>query len=149
MSTANAHRMTITLGYAGLIPFLLPAALVMAGSAQAGIASTIAQSYALAILCFLCGSWWGMAQRSAISTTLLLSNAYLLLALAIYLFANEWWALAAALLLAGAWLCEQSQQLFPDFPQAYRRMRATLTLLAGASMAVIHLNSQGINPGSL
>jgi len=141
MSTASAGRVTITLGYAGLIPFLLPAVLVSAGSAHAGIASMIAQSYALAILCFLCGSWWGMAQRSAVSATLLLSNAYLLLALAIYLFANDWWALAAALLLAGAWLCEQSRLLFPDFPQAYRRMRAILTLIAGASMVTIYLNS--------
>jgi hypothetical protein len=144
MSTVTASRVTITLGYAGLIPFLLPAGLVLVGSSQAGIASQIAQSYALAILCFICGSWWGMAQRSAVSATLLLSNAWLLLALAIYLFASDWWALAAALLLAGAWLCEQNRLLFPDFPQAYRRMRAILTLLAGASMVVIYSYSRGI-----
>jgi hypothetical protein len=134
-----SSSVTQLLGYAGLVPFVAPAVLVLTGSAHADLASTIASGYALAILCFLCGSWWGMAQATANRATLLLSNAYLLLALAFYLFAAEWWALAAALLLAGAWLCEQNAILFPTYPGSYRRMRAILTLCASASMVVLHL----------
>lgn len=138
MSSLAASGVTRALGFAGLIPFVLPAAMTLTASAHSGLAGSIAGSYALAIICFLSGSWWGMAQRSAVRTTLLLSNAYLLLALALYLFIPGWWALAAALLLAGAWLCEQSRALFPHYTSEYRRMRAILTLVAAASMAVIH-----------
>jgi hypothetical protein len=127
------------LGYAGIIPFVIPALLLLTGSTHAALANAIAASYALAILCFLCGSWWGMAQASTRRATLLLSNAYLLLALSLYLFTPEWWALAAALLLAGAWLCEQNASLFPAYPAEYRRLRAILTLCASASMTVVHL----------
>ena len=140
MNPASSSVVTQLLGYAGLVPFVLPAVLVLTGSAHADVASTIASGYALAILCFLCGSWWGMAQATANRATLLLSNAYLLLALALYLFAAEWWSLAAALLLVGAWLCEQNALLFPTYPGSYRRMRAILTLCASASMAVLHLH---------
>ena len=139
MSMASAPGVTRALGYAGLIPFVLPAALVLSGSVYAGLAGDIARGYALAIICFLCGSWWGMAQQSGVRATLLLSNVYLLLALAIYLFASDWWALCAALLLAGAWVCEQNSNLFPRYPRDYRRMRAILTLFASASMALIYL----------
>ena len=139
MSAATATAVTRALGYAGLIPFVLPAALVLSGSAHAGLAGDIARGYAFAIICFLCGSWWGMAQQSGVRATLLLSNVYLLLALAIYLFAAEGWALGAAVLLAGAWVCEQSASLFPRYPRDYRRMRAILTLFASASMALIYL----------
>lgn len=141
MPDSSARLVTRMLGFAGLIPFVLPAFLVLSGSVHANLAVTFAHSYALAIICFLCGSWWGMAQVSATRATLWLSNAYLLLALAIYLFAADWWALAAALLLAGTWVCEQSERLFPAYPSQYRGMRAILSLIAAASMAVIHLAS--------
>lgn len=139
MNAVTATGVTRALGYAGLVPYVLAAALVLAASPRADIAATLAGSYALAIICFLCGSWWGMAQRSAVASTLLLSNAYLLLALGLYLFAAEWWALAAALLLAGAWICEQNSSLFRRYPRDYRRMRAILTLFTGTSMASIYL----------
>ena len=138
MSAVTATGVTRALGYAGLIPFVLAAAMVLSASPYSALAQSLAASYALAIICFLCGSWWGMAQRSAVGATLLLSNAYLLLALALFLLIPAWWALAAALLLVGALLCEQSRKLFPDYANEYRRMRAILTLLAAASMASIH-----------
>jgi hypothetical protein len=139
MPFSATQSVTRALGYAGLIPFVLPAAIALSGSPYADLAASLAGAYALAIICFLCGSWWGMAQTSGARATLLLSNVYLLLALAAYLIAADWWALAAALLLAGAWICEQSSRLFPAYPRQYRRMRAILMLLAGASMAIIHV----------
>jgi hypothetical protein len=137
MPATSAQFVTRLLGVAGLVPFVLPALLVASGSELAALSAQLADGYALAIICFLAGSWWGMAQTSAVRATLILSNLYLLLALALYLFALDWWPLAAMLLLLGAWLCEQSQRLFPAFPPAYRRMRILLTLGAAASMGVI------------
>jgi hypothetical protein len=127
------------LGYAGLIPFVYAASLVVSHSPYASLSAELVGSYALAIICFLFGSWWGMAQSSGVRTTLLLSNALLLLALALYLFARPWWPLAAAWLLVGAWLCEQSSRLFPAHTPEYRVMRTLLTLIAASSMGLVQL----------
>jgi len=139
---AGAQLDTRLLGIAGLVPFVLPALLAVAGSTLAAAAAQVAAAYALAIICFLCGSWWGMAQASGLRATLWLSNVYLLLALGLYLAAYEWWPLAAMLLLLGAWICERSERLFPAFPPAYRRLRTLLTLAAAASMGVIQFSAQ-------
>ena len=141
MSISNPGAVTRILGYAGLIPFVLPALLAAIDSPQAAMATTIAGAYALAILCFLFGSWWGMAQQSGVGATLWLSNGLLLLALGIYLFANTWWLVSAAVLLAAAWLIEQNRNLFPNYPAAYRQLRSILTGVAAASMVVIHLTA--------
>jgi hypothetical protein len=138
----NAQFVTRLLGVAGLVPFVLPALLVVSGSALGAAAAQIAAAYALAIICFLGGSWWGMAQASGIRATLLLSNVYLLLALGLYLSALDWWPLAATLLLLGAWTCEHSERLFPALPPAYRRLRTLLTLVAAGSMGVIQFSTQ-------
>jgi hypothetical protein len=139
---ANAQFVTPLLGIAGLVPFVLPALLVVSGSALAAASTQIAAAYALAIICFLCGSWWGMAQASGIRATLLLSNVYLLLALGLYLSVIEWWPLAAMLLLLGAWTCEHSRHLFPALPPSYRQLRTLLTLVAASSMGVIQFSTQ-------
>jgi len=136
MTISPAPAVNRVLGYAGLIPFVLPALLVLSGSDH-GAVTALAGSYALAIICFICGSWWGMAQASGARATLWLSNAYLLVALLLYLFASEWWSLSAAFLLVGAWVCEQNEELFPTYPQDYRRMRTILTLIAAISMGIL------------
>jgi hypothetical protein len=137
MTVSPAPAVNRALGYGGLIPFVLPALLVVSGSGHGPAVTALAGSYALAIICFICGSWWGMAQASATRATLWLSNAYLLLALLLYLFASQWWSLSAALLLLGAWVCEQSSGLFPAYPRDYRRLRAMLTLVAASSMGIL------------
>jgi hypothetical protein len=58
---------------------VIPALLVSLQAQQAPLATEFASSYALAIICFVSGSWWGMAQASGVRATLWLSNAYLLL----------------------------------------------------------------------
>jgi hypothetical protein len=139
MRLSSAPMVTRVLGYCGLIPFVIPALLVLLQAQQAPLATEFASSYALAIICFVSGSWWGMAQASGVRATLWLSNAYLLLALLLYLFASEWWSLSAALLLLGAWLGEQSNCLFPTFATGYGRMRTILTLIAATSMGIMQL----------
>jgi hypothetical protein len=139
MGTTSSLAVVTMLGYAGLIPFVGTALLVVSNSPYASLSAELVGSYALAIICFLFGSWWGMAQSSGVRTTLLLSNALLLLALAVYLFARQWWPLAAAGLLVGAWFCEQSRDLFPAYAPQYRVMRSLLTLVAAGSMGLVRL----------
>ena len=54
---------TRILGYAGLIPFVLGALFAFGASPYALLAREIAETYAFGIVCFLCGSWWGLSSR--------------------------------------------------------------------------------------
>ena len=136
----NASVRTVRLlGYAGLIPFVVPALLVSADSEYAQLSRLVAQAYAFGIISFLTGSWWGMGLKGGLQVPLILSNLYFLVALFIFLFAPAWWALAAAILLMSIFFTEQHSSLFAEFPGHYRTMRTILTLVAGGSMMVLHL----------
>jgi len=135
----SSQRVINTLGYAGLIPFVVPALLIILDSEHSSFLITFTGSYAFGIICFLTGSWWGMGLLPGSRLALLLSNLYFLIAFFIFLFAAEVWALAAAVLLVGIFLAEQRSSLFPEFPTSYRLMRAVLSLIASASMMLIHL----------
>lgn len=134
----TSQRVINTLGYAGLIPFVIPALLIIFGSESSQFLTSLAGSYAFGIICFLTGSWWGMGLLPGSRPALLLSNFYFLIAFFIFLFAVEVWALAAAVLLIGIFLAEQRSSLFPEFPASYRVMRTMLTLIASVSMLTIH-----------
>lgn len=134
------ERTIITfLGYAGLIPFVIPAVLVLAGSAHSDIAMTTAETYAFAIICFLTGSWWGVASGSAKRIGIWLSNIVLVIAFLLMLLAPSLWSLAAAVLLAVIFAVERNLSLFPVQPDYYRNMRAVLTVISSGSMLVVYL----------
>ena len=135
----SAKRVTNSLGYAGLVPFIVPAAMIAANSEHSAFLISFTGAYAFGIICFLTGSWWGMALAPGSRPALLLSNLYFLVAFFIFLFASQFWPIAAAVLLTGIYLAEQHSSLFSEFPETYRRMRAVLTLLASVSMLGIHL----------
>ncbi len=139
--TASSTRVTGLLGYAGLIPFVVPALLVLGGFGRAELWQSIAGAYAFGIIAFLTGSWWGLALVPATRSVLLLSNAYFLLALACYLSATHYWPLAAALLLLAIYITEQHTTLLPGFAQDYRKLRGILTLVAGGSMLALYVGS--------
>ena len=135
----SAQRVTNSLGYAGLIPFIVPAAMIAANSEHSALLITFTGAYAFGIICFLTGSWWGMALVPGSRSALLLSNLYFLIAFFIFLFASQVWSIAAAVLLIGIYLAEQHSSLFSEFPEAYRKMRAVLALLASVSMLGIQI----------
>ena len=135
----SAQRVTNGLGYAGLIPFIVPAAMITANSVHSDFLISFTGAYAFGIICFLTGSWWGMALAPGSRSALLLSNLYFLVAFFIFLFASQVWSLAAAILLIGIYLAEQHSSLFSEFPETYRKMRAALTLLSGVSMFGIQI----------
>ena len=123
-----------TLGFAGLIPFVAPAVLMLGGSKYANKAYDIAQLYALAIICFLCGTWWGFSLGNHRQYPIILSNACLLLACFVFVLAPGWWPLAAPLILLGICVIELNQAIFPQLTFSYRRLRAVLTLIATSAM---------------
>lgn len=129
------------LGYAGLLPFVISAFLVLTSASYSGFASITANAYAFGIICFLVGGWWGMGYSADNRHLVLLSNVYFLLAFLVFLFTPAWWPLVASLLLIGAFALEQNRLLFPNLPAYYRTMRAILTLGSGGSMLVIFLSS--------
>lgn len=136
-------RVTEALGYAGLIPFVVPAALVLGGIGQAELWQSIAGAYAFGIIAFLAGSWWGMALAPipAARVVMLLCNVYFLLALACYLLAAQFWPLAAAALLLAIFFTEQNTPLMPPFTRRYRKLRGNLTLIAGGAMLALYVGA--------
>ena len=129
----------LLLGYAGLIPFVIPALVVVIDTEYSNLASRIAEAYAFGIISFLTGSWWGMALSRGAGKALLLSNLYFLVGLLIFVFALQWWALAAAILLMSIYFAEQTSPVFSDLESRYRKMRGILTMVASASMLTLHL----------
>ena len=131
MSPAITIRL---LGYAGLIPFVLPVAwLALGGEAYPWLA-TLVGVYALGIICFLTGSWWGLGLAGPASAAFWISNAVFLVAVTLFALLPSGWPLAAALLLLAIFALERVDGLVPATPGDYRTMRLRLTLVAGASM---------------
>lgn len=128
-------RTTIyTLGIAGLIPFVVPVILMIAGSEHAATAYEVAQAYAFAIICFLCGAWWGYSLDTDRRKPIVLSNLYVLLAFFVFALAPNWWPTAAPLLLVGIFVTELNRAMFPGIPAFYRYLRALLTLVSASAM---------------
>lgn len=133
-----SQRVINTLGYAGLIPFVVPALLIVFGSSHSEFLMSLAGAYAFGIICFLTGSWWGMGLLPGARSALLLSNLFFLIAFFTFALAIEVWGLVAAGLLVSIYLAEQHSSLFPDFPASYRTIRTVLTLIASCSMLTIY-----------
>ena len=134
-----ARRTIYSLGIAGLVPFVVPALVVLLNLEKSPLALNIVNVYAFGIICFLCGTWWGMALREGNRRALLLSNVIFLIAFFCFILAAQWWALIACLLLVSLFVIELNTSIIPVFSSDYRIMRAALTLVAGASMLSVFL----------
>jgi hypothetical protein len=139
-STIMSTRFFIrTLGYLGLIPFIIPAALVATNSVYSDFAIQIVETYAFGIICFLTGSWWGMSSAIDNRALIFLSNLYFVTAFLLLFLAPLWWSFAASVLLISIFALEQKKSLFPPLPQFYCQMRAILTIFSSCSMLVVHI----------
>ena len=134
-----ARRTVYALGFAGLLPFVIPALILALNLTHSVLVLQIVNAYAFGIVCFLCGTWWGMTLKDGNRQVLLLSNFLFLVAFFVFCFFAHWWALAACVLLAGLFIIERNSAIVPQIPDYYRKMRALLTLVAGGSMLVVHL----------
>ncbi len=156
-SRQHSHGISKVLGFAGLIPFLVPAALMLQAALSAkGFESAaffglyapyVFITYSAIILSFLCGALWGKAVsgdcRQSASTMLIFSNLIALGAWSCTLFiylAPIMSILALAMLLAGflaLLFCEREFELMVfqrngenDFRNSsYWKMRLQLTVL--------------------
>lgn len=135
----SASQARALLGYAGLLPFVIPALIALSGSAWTDSASAIAGVYALGIIAFLCGSWWGLGLSAGTAGLSWLSNLYFLVALGCFLLLPAWWPLLSALLLLGMLSIERASSSIPAVGADYPGLRRNLTLVASASMLALQL----------
>lgn len=128
------------LGRAGLLPFLLGPALIAVDASRADRYVQGLGVYALCIVSFLLGSWWGLALIRRYPRILVVSNFLVVVAF------TGWFALGAqhALLLLAALLgiivvIERRHVMFVRQPVYYRSLRATLTTVASAGLCLAWL----------
>ena len=136
-SSANDKTPTyaIWLGRTGLLPFvgLLPVLYLDVQHEQVWAKSLT--TYTLAILCFLVGSWWGLALIRRTPAALLLSNIVVLVAFFghVLLPTAPFLLLGAALFLATI-VFERRHALFHRQPPYYASLRLQLSFIASASL---------------
>jgi hypothetical protein len=139
-SRASVPRVATLLGWLGLLPFLGLPALLWLRWPSSGLWAELLAAYALAIICFLAGAWWGISLLRRHTATLWLSNALVVIAWAGYggLPRGGFFLLAAGLLLA-QWWAERRHPLFRPQPAYYAALRARLTVIAVAGLLVASL----------
>ena len=126
------RRTATCLGWAGLLPF--PALALAPQFAPAYPWLGWLAAYALAIICFLAGAWWGIALLRSDFRPLLASNAIVVVAWAAYLANAALFLPLAACLLYLEYRVEQSYALFTLAPHYYRQLRLRLTAIACLSL---------------
>lgn len=142
----SSHRLTLLLGYSGLIPFVVLALIALSSDTYQQTARDAAELYAFGIISFLCGSWWGLALRDDSPTTFWFSNGIFLLGFFAFILFPFWWSLTAAVLLICLLLIEQRSHLFSPFPPHYRNLRAQLSVIASISMFLLHFFTSAGDP---
>jgi hypothetical protein len=125
------------LGYAGLIPFCgLPIAMLL-WPAHLSLWLNLLANYALAILCFLPGVWWGLALIRRSSAALLASNALVVATfLGKSLLGEQLFLLQACAMFCLLLVFERAHPMFGRQPAYYSRMRLQLTVVACVGLLV-------------
>ena len=125
----HGNKLIRSLGYAGLIPFLIiPSVVWLVQDRLPGLAPQAFLLYSLAILCFLAGTVWGRAQTTIhpLARHLLVSNLLVLFAVASVLAVADW--LALILLTLGYLTLLWYERRDASIPSWYVAMRMKLTL---------------------
>ncbi|MEM9255181.1 MAG: DUF3429 domain-containing protein [Pseudomonadota bacterium] len=130
------------LGYAGLLPFMGAAALVWI-MPNAGAAIRIGLAvYALAIVSFLAGAWWGIALLRRHSDLLIASNVVVIAAWgSVWLLHPPASLSVLAALMAVMVAIEGRHPAFAPQPPYYRRLRLTLTWVAVPALLLVALSA--------
>ena len=123
------------LGRAGLLPFIAAPALLAALPAHRELICQILAHYALGIVAFLLGIWWGLGLVRRNAGALVMSNAIFLAAFAgRSLLADPLFLVLAAVILCITLVVERSHALFRPQPPYYARMRLELTAVAAIAL---------------
>ena len=126
------------LGYAGLIPFIGLALIAVFFTQHTSWAQQWLGVYALGIILFLLGSWWGLALMRRNRFTSIASNMLFLIALAAYVGWPQVWLIMAALMLGVIVMLEQGGDLFRRQPKYYRQMRLVLTVVGAVCLLLAY-----------
>lgn len=127
------------LGYAGLIPFISLAFLSILFTDNHLFIDALCL-YSFGIFIFLCGAWWPTADmQDAKFWRIMLSNILFLTAFFIFLFLPSQWLAMGAFLFILIWVIERFSSLIPVISDAYRTMRAVLSVVAGLSMLTTYI----------
>lgn len=126
------------LGWAGLLPFIGLSVLVYLQPYHGLLWADVLSSYALAIICFLVGVWWGLALIRRSARALVLSNVVVIAAFFghVLLPAKGFLGLCALLFPTTA-LLERWLPLFRPQPAYYARLRLQLTLVASVTLLLV------------
>ena len=128
-------RVATALGLAGLLPFCAAPLLIYLDPGRGDYYVTLIASYTLAIICFLVGSWWGVALIRRSSRALLASNAVVIVAFFGHaLLPTPAFLLLCAALYPATVLVERRARIFQAQPPYYARLRLQLTAVATVSL---------------
>ena len=123
------------LGRAGLLPFCAAPLLIYLDPGRSDYYATLLASYALAIICFLVGSWWGVALIRRSPLALVSSNAAVIVAFFGHaLLQTPAFLLLCAALYPSTVVVERRVRIFQAQPPYYARLRLHLTAVATVSM---------------
>ena len=128
------------LGRTGLLPFIAAPVVMYMYPEQAQLSGRVLSVYALAIICFLVGIWWGLGLVRRQPSALVLSNAVVILAFFGHVGLPTTGFLAlCALLFPATVLFERAHQLFRPQPPYYARLREQLTVVATLTLVLAAL----------
>lgn len=137
---AAARREIQVLGYMGVIPFLVLGFWPWGYPNHAELATRVLAAYAFGIICFLLGSWWGIALLRKDAGINILSNIVFIAGAAAMIFLPPpLWLLMAAILFLLLIAVERSLAMFKPQPAYYARLRLTLSLAASVGLLANYL----------
>lgn len=133
--TTTSEQTATRLGWAGLLPFVAaPVALYWSAEQTRLVGSAIA-AYALAILCFLAGAWWGIALLRRRPVILVASNLMVVVAcFGFVLLGTRASLILLAVLLLGTVALERLHPMFRAQPDYYAALRVRLSVVASLSL---------------
>jgi hypothetical protein len=125
------------LGRTGLLPFIGLPIVIFMDHHHARLWGDMLATYALAIICFLVGVWWGLALIRRNGPALVMSNAVVLVAFFGHvLLPVTGFLLLCTVLFPFTVIAERRYALFKPQPAYYARLRLQLTLVATISMLI-------------
>jgi Protein of unknown function (DUF3429) len=137
MTRPEISRTVIALGLLGLVPFCAAPLAMWTDVYHARLYHELLANYALAIICFLPGIWWGMALLRRSSSVLIISNVVVVVAfLSRSVLSYPSFFLLCAVLFLLTVVLERHHQLFAPQPRYYARLRLCLSSTAAGMLAI-------------
>ncbi|MDH4041624.1 MAG: DUF3429 domain-containing protein [Gammaproteobacteria bacterium] len=134
---ASVPRTATFLGLAGLIPFCLAPVAMSQDVHHAWLYAELLANYALAIICFLVGIWWGLALIRRSVGAMVISNAVVVVAFfGRSLLPYSPFFLLCAALFAFTLVLERHHGLFKPQPAYYARLRVGLSGVAAVMLII-------------